>query len=130
MKIILTIILTLHVCAAVDWMLNFNGFYVKHDMVTKMMEKLGLLWAIQSVINLLILIIVALATFEEDELRAALYRLTLSERGKDESFDEKIDGIVAFKDAAKTPGEPAWVTKVCFGGMGATIAIWLLALIH
>jgi hypothetical protein len=89
-----------------------------------------LLWAIQSVINLVLLVVVALATFDdEDELRAALYSLTLSERGKDEDFDMKVDSIVAFKDATKTPGEPAWVTRLCFGGMFATLAIWLLALI-
>ena len=128
---IFTIILILHVCAAVDWMLNFNGFYVKHDMAAKIMEKVGLLWAIQSALNLVILVVVALATFnDEEELREALYRITLSERGKDEDFDRKIDGIIEFKDATKTPGEPAWATKLCFGGMAATVAIWLLALIR
>ncbi len=127
---IFTLILMLHVCAAIDWALTYKEFYCKHAKLAKLMEKAGLIWTIQSIINVLILIIVALATFDGDELRMALYRLTLSERGKDEEFDMKVDSIVAFKDATKTPGEPAWVTRLCFGGMTATLAIWLLTLIH
>ena len=131
MKTILTIFLALHVCAAIDWFLTFHYFYVKHDKLAKIMEKVALLWAIQSVINLVLLVVVALATFDdEDELRAALYSLTLSERGKDEDFDQKVDAIISFKDATRTPGEPAWVTKISFGGMIAIVAIWLLALIR
>ena len=121
----------LHVCAAIDWALTYKEFYCKHAKLAKVSEKVGWIWAVQSALNLVLLVVVALATFDNDEeLRAALYRLTLSERGKDEEYDQKIDGIVAFKDASKTPGEPAWATKLCFGGMGATIAIWLLALIR
>jgi hypothetical protein len=130
MKTLLTILLALHVCAAVDWFLMFKEFFVEHEKLAKVSEKVGWIWAVQSALNLVLLIIVALATFDGDELRMALYRLTLSERGKDEEFDMKVDSIVAFKDATRTPGEPAWVTKISFGGMIAIVAIWLLALIR
>lgn len=126
MKMI-NVILLLHVCAAIDSLMEYQGNCP--DKLAKMMKKVGLIWVIQNIINSLIILAITITIFDGDELRAAIYKLSKSERGKNNKVDQMIDRIVIIKEAAKTPG-PAWVIKMCFGGMGATIAIWLLALIH
>ena len=127
MKTILTVILALHVCAAVDDLFFRSGFQFAP------LIKFRKLWAIQDAVNTAILLISAIIIFKDEErLRYALYKIANVEPGENQKLDDNFESLVKYRAAIgdSEPGEPVWVTKISFAGMFATLAIWLLALIH
>ena len=125
--IILTIIMALHVCAAVDDVLFRAGIQFAP------VRKVRKLWAIQDVVNTAVLLVTAIIIFKDEErLRYALYKIANVEPGENQKLDDNFESLVIYRKAVgdSEPGEPVWVTKICVSGMFATLAIWLLELIH
>ena len=127
---IMMIILLLHTIAAVDLIISHNRYKGVPAPLIKIISIIDWIWGIQSIINIMILFIIVVIKYDDDELRAAIYKISARERGENHDFDNGVDAVVEIKESSKTPGEPAWVTKVCLTGMMSTAAIWLLALIH
>ena len=124
----------LHVCAAVDTLLFRAGIYKNaSSCIIKIRKVFRKVFIIQDMVNFGLLVVFNFITKEDDErLRYALYKIANVEPGENPKLDDNFESLIRHKKSMSdsAPGEPLWVFKYGVAAMSATIAIWLLALIH